>query len=100
LIAPDGSPEPLQPGDFQIEALGNWRSPHTGAEYPMGWRIELPAHELELEITPYLRDQELNLTFIYWEGAVYLEGVHAGRSVSGAGYVELTGYAAPFNGQF
>jgi predicted secreted hydrolase len=66
----------------------------------MGWQISIPSQQIELEVTPYLRDQELNLTFIYWEGAVHLQGSHAGQAVSGVGYVELTGYAAPFNGQF
>jgi predicted secreted hydrolase len=100
LIAPDGSTTHLAHDDFEISALATWRSPHSGAEYPMGWQIRIPSQQIELEITPYLRDQELNLTFIYWEGAVHLQGRHAGQAVSGVGYVELTGYAAPFNGQF
>jgi predicted secreted hydrolase len=100
LIAPDGSTTHLAHDDFEISALSSWRSPHSGAEYPMGWRIRIPSQQIELEVTPYLRDQELNLTFIYWEGAVHLQGSHAGQAVGGVGYVELTGYAAPFNGQF
>lgn len=100
LIAPDGGTTALSGDDFTITALGSWRSPHSGAEYPMGWRIELPAHGVELDVQPYLRDQELNLTFVYWEGAVHLTGRHQGAAVSGVGYVELTGYAAPFNGDF
>jgi predicted secreted hydrolase len=100
LIAPDGSTTHLELEDFVIEAQDSWRSPASGAEYPMGWLIRIPAQQLEFEITPYLRDQELDLTFIYWEGAVHVSGTHAGAAISGVGYVELTGYAAPFNGQF
>jgi predicted secreted hydrolase len=33
------------------------------------------------------------VSFRYWEGANRLEGSHAGRPVTGLGYVELTGYA-------
>jgi predicted secreted hydrolase len=33
----------------------------------------------------------------YWEGSVSLSGTKAGRVVEGAGYVELTGYAKPFD---
>jgi predicted secreted hydrolase len=100
LIAPDGSATHLAREDFIIQAQGSWRSPHTEAEYPMGWVIRIPSQQLEFEITPCLRDQELNLTFIYWEGAVQVSGTHAGATISGVGYVELTGYAEPFNGQF
>lgn len=100
LIAPDGSSVDLTNEDFEIEATGSWHSPQTGADYPMGWVIRIPSAELEFETTPYLRDQELDLTFIYWEGAVQVSGTHAGNAIRGVGYVELTGYAAPFNGQF
>jgi predicted secreted hydrolase len=40
------------------------------------------------------------VSFTYWEGAVRFTGRHAGRTVSGSGYVELTGYAASMQGQF
>ena len=48
-----------------------------------------------------MRDQELTLTrsmrVSYWEGSVKMEGHKAGRAVEGVGYVELTGYAVPFD---
>jgi predicted secreted hydrolase len=53
-----------------------------------------------LTIEPYLADQELNVSFTYWEGAVRLSGQHGGVAVRGDGYVELTGYAASMQGQF
>ena len=37
-------------------------------------------------------DQELNLSFRYWEGAVSVQGTSGGNAVAGHGYVELTGY--------
>jgi predicted secreted hydrolase len=49
--------------------------------------------ELDLAAAPRLRDQELDLAFRYWEGAVAVEGSRAGEPVTGRGYVELTGYA-------
>ena len=55
---------------------------------------------IDLTITPLIKDQELNLSFTYWEGAVGLEGTVNGVSVTGTGYVELTGYAASMSGQF
>lgn len=86
--------------DFSIEILDTWRSPHSDALYPAKWRISVPKLQLQLEIVPHMADQELNLTFTYWEGAVSIHGEQAGKAVSGNGYVELTGYAGAFAGDF
>ena len=100
LIAPDGETTTLSSEDFQIESVGTWRSPHSGATYPMGWKLILPAFDIDLELSPYLEDQELNLSFTYWEGAVSVSGIHNGQSVAGDAYVEMTGYADSLEGQF
>jgi len=44
-------------------------------------------------VRPLLADQELDLAVRYWEGAVRVQGMRAGKAVGGNGYVELTGYA-------
>jgi predicted secreted hydrolase len=36
----------------------------------------------------------MQVSFVYWEGAVAVEGAYAGAPVTGRGYVELTGYVA------
>jgi predicted secreted hydrolase len=63
-----------------------WRSPRTGAEYPVEWAIETGGKELK--VTPLFDDQELDARSaggpVYWEGAVRVPG--------GRGYLELTGY--------
>jgi predicted secreted hydrolase len=99
-IAPDGSTTQLALGDFEIEASGEWRSPHSEALYPMGWTIRIPQLDLELQVSPYIEDQELNLAFIYWEGAAHVEGAWRGAAIGGQGYVEMTGYAEVLGGQF
>jgi predicted secreted hydrolase len=100
FIAPDGGARALDRSEFEIRVTDTWRSPHTGAVYPAGWTIAVPAVELELEIEPYIADQELTVSYAYWEGAVWIEGERAGRPVRGAGYIEMTGYAASMQGQF
>jgi predicted secreted hydrolase len=97
LIAPDGTTQQLALDDFLIDAQGTWHSPHSNADYPMGWSIQFPEANLELALEPFLEDQELNLATIYWEGAVRITGTHNGAAVSGVGYVEMTGYAAPLS---
>src|SRR5262249_12406353 len=79
-------------GDATRDVLGVWRSPHSGAEYPSGWRLRIPSADLDLRVTPYLVDQELPLAVIYWEGAVKVEGTAGGKPIGGSGYAELTGY--------
>jgi predicted secreted hydrolase len=102
FIAPNGDTTLLRAAEdgFTIEVLDTWRSPRSGAEYPSRWRISVPAAGLTLELEPYLADQELDLSFIYWEGAVRASGARNGAPVAGWGYVEMTGYAASMEGQF
>ena len=89
----------LDRSNFEIQVLDNWKSKNSGAEYPSAWRISIPELELTLEITPYIKDQELLVSFIYWEGAVMISGDISGSPVSGSGYIELTGYAQSMQGQ-
>ncbi len=100
LIAADGTTQPLGAGDFRITPTGTWRSPHSGGVYPSGWILAVPAADLRLEISPWLADQEMQVSYRYWEGAVRVAGTAAGRPVAGNGYVELTGYAGSMQGEF
>jgi predicted secreted hydrolase len=93
LIEADGAKTDLRSQDFGLEVLDRWTSSSSGVRYPSGWRLSVPAEDLFLRIEPVLRDQELRLSVLYWEGAVRVEGSRAGARVTGTGYVELTGYA-------
>jgi predicted secreted hydrolase len=96
-VAPDGGSRRLALADFALEGAGSWRSPRSGAVYPARWRVRVPSEGLDLEVRPLLADQELDVAFRYWEGAVEISGTRRGRPLRGRGYVELTGYteAAP-----
>jgi predicted secreted hydrolase len=98
VVAADGAAIPLASDDVNIQVLDLWDSPRGGS-YPSRWRLQVPSHSIDVVVTPYLADQELDLTVRYWEGAVRLEGDSAGRAVTGSGYVELTGYAAGSGGR-
>jgi predicted secreted hydrolase len=93
LTAPDGTVTALAAQDVRLTPLDTWRSPRSGAVYPSGWRLEAPGLGLSLTLEPYLKDQELPVSVVYWEGAVSFTGELAGTPVTGSGYVELTGYA-------
>lgn len=94
LVGADGVARHMSEADFEIEATGEWTSERSGATYPAGWRLTIPAEEIDVVLEPVLADQELDTMastgIIYWEGAV--EAMAGGVRV-GRGYVELTGYA-------
>jgi len=78
--------------EITIDVLEKWTNP-VGSEYPSRWRITIPQEKLVLEITPYLPNQELDVSIRYWEGAVKIQSIAGKKRLIGQGYVELTGYA-------
>jgi len=101
IILQDGIHHPLPLKEFQVQSLDRWRSQKSGAIYPSEWRIIVPSHRIELTLSPTVKDQELitqeSTRVTYWEGSVNVEGKYQGNPIKGVGYVELTGYARPFN---
>ena len=97
LVDAQGKTTHLALKDYRVEVLDRWKSPKSGADYPMKWRVTIPGEAIDLEITPAFRDQELitnrSTRVTYWEGAVSIGGTAGGKPVSGRGYVEMTGYA-------
>lgn len=100
LVEPDGSTMTFDSSAIDIEVLDQWKSPESGALYPGRWRISLPSAGVEVTVGPWLQDQEMNVSFTYWEGAVRLQGESGGEPVEGVGYIELTGYAESMQGTF
>lgn len=101
-IAPDGATQRLALKDLQMEVLKHWKSPSSGADYPAQWKLRVLPLDLELMVSPRLEDQEMRpddgLGVVYWEGSVAITGRRGGTALRGNGYVELTGYAKPFDG--
>jgi predicted secreted hydrolase len=95
LVDPVGAKVALAWGeDVLVESTDVWTSPVDGAVYPSGWRISVPERGWDLAVEPRIPNQELDVTFRYWEGAVSVRGTgEGGATVAGRGYVELTGYA-------
>ena len=93
LVGPHGRQTTLPAQEVRIEIMDTWESPRGGV-YPSRWRFSVPSVQLELDIVPVLRDQELVASVRYWEGAVDVRGRRNGAQVNGHGYVELTGYGS------
>lgn len=94
LVERDGRVQYLPLRDFSIASTGSWHSPHTAATYPSGWRVGVRGVSGELQIVPFLDDQELADPggTTYWEGDADVRDA-SGASI-GEAYVELTGYAS------
>lgn len=86
--------------DFEIKVLEDWISPHTSGRYPAKWEINIPKLGVSMVVTSSVQDQEVNLAYSYWEGSVTVNGEQRGSLLMGRGYVELTGYARSFAGEF
>jgi predicted secreted hydrolase len=101
LRAADGATQALTPERVRFTPLRWWRSPHTGARYPVAMRVE--AGSVRLVLVPLMDDQEFDSRAstgaVYWEGAVTAlkpatdreSDTSEGKAV-GHGYLELTGY--------
>ncbi len=94
LSYPDGRRVVIRPEDFTLTPTGQWTSPTTGIEYPSGWQANFPEYAIDLTIEPLIPDQEMTLTFTYYEGATIIRGTMEGTAIGGRGYVELTGYGS------
>jgi predicted secreted hydrolase len=101
LVKADGTTKHLALTDFRIEVKERWKSPKSGATYPMKWKVTVPSEQIELDITPEFPDQELitnrSTQVTYWEGAARITGSVRNKPITGSGYVEMTGYAGKVN---
>lgn len=100
LVSADGATRALRAGELELTHDATWQSPRSQAVYPARWRLRAPLLDLDLEVQPLLADQELDVDFRYWEGAVEVRGSRAGVAVQGRGYVELVGYGKQRPGEF
>jgi predicted secreted hydrolase len=88
-----GSITTFAPDDVRFTTERTWRSPRTGAMYPVErtLTVRLATGDRTWNIKPLFDDQELDSRTgggpVYWEGAAEVEG--------GRGYLELTGYFRP-----
>ena len=87
----------LRESDFVLQTVGDtWKSPTSGATYPVHWKISVAKLGIELEARTPLPSQELagdsRIAPTYWEGAIDLTGKRLGAAIAGSGYLEMTGY--------
>jgi predicted secreted hydrolase len=91
LVDETGKSQLIKKDNVYLKVIDYWEGPN-GEKYPSGWRINIAEKEIDLTITPAIKNQLMDVAVRYWEGSVKIEGTKAGSKISGRGYVELTGY--------
>jgi predicted secreted hydrolase len=87
----------LPSAQFQLEVVRTWKSPRTGAVYPVSVRLHTRNPWTNQSVTfllePLAEDQELagHGSLAYWEGACRIRD-EAGKEI-GSAFLELTGYS-------
>ncbi len=82
------------PDELVWTPLAHWTSPHSGARYPVRWRVETPVGVFEVQalVNAQELDSRQSTGTVYWEGLSALLASPGGQQV-GRGYLEMTGYA-------
>ncbi len=84
-IGADGKPEPQSSGALKVTPLEI--STVAGRSIPTRWRVQLPAHGVDVTTTSLNPNAWMATQIPYWEGPMRFDGSHHGE-----GYVEMTGY--------
>jgi len=88
-------PQVFAPEQVRFKPLRFWKSPSTGATYPVEWALSMGSREFVVRAV--LDAQELDSSrstgAVYWEGLSDL--LDTSGQLLGRGYLELTGYARP-----
>jgi predicted secreted hydrolase len=91
IVDENGSSRLIKKEQVDLVVTDYWESP-SGVKYPSRWKLNIPDEEIWLEIIPAVKNQLMDVSINYWEGAVLIKGLKNNKQIHGRGYVELTGY--------
>ncbi|MFH1320179.1 MAG: lipocalin-like domain-containing protein [Bacteroidota bacterium] len=75
---------------FIFERTGYWHDQADDKYYSLGWRFINPLRGVNIDITPTIDDQVVDVTlFKFWEGSTELKGTVENQAVEGVGFAEL-----------
>ncbi len=87
----------LPSAEFKMETVQTWKSPVTGAKYPVSMKVQTRDPQSNQRVSfllePLVENQELagGGSLAYWEGGCRIRD-EAGKEI-GSAFLELTGYA-------
>ena len=77
-----------------LGATDEWTSEESGNTYPTRWSVSIPALDMQFDVDPAPRKQEIISVAPFltkYEGASTVTGTQGGEPIEGFGYVELVG---------
>jgi predicted secreted hydrolase len=91
--SPAGQRRVFGPDEVVWQPGRRWRSPQTGADYPVEWTLDTPVgrYTLRAMLDAQELDSRGSTGSAYWEGLSALSDASGARV--GLGYLEMTGYA-------
>lgn len=92
IIDPEGNKTNFNLGEVTLEVLDTWKSPHSNAEYPSQWNLNIQNKNIYLQLSTIFPDQEMDVSVRYYEGVLDISGNMDGKEVTGNGFIEMTGY--------
>ncbi|KSV88534.1 lipocalin-like domain-containing protein [Sinorhizobium sp. GL28] len=84
-ITADGRPDPLPAAALKIVPVRTAKV--AGRQIPVSWNVQIPSRGFDVTTQPLNDHAWMSTSIPYWEGPIAFEG-----SVSGRGYLEMTGY--------
>lgn len=95
FVSEGGTPRELDARAVRVDRVDRWRSPRSGASWPVRWRLQ-QADGTDLEVAALHRDQELTVfPAAFYAGPARVVGTFAGEPVDTIGFVEHVGGWAP-----
>ena len=91
IVDTDAKVSRLGATDVSVRVLSKWRSPVSGIEYPVRWRLDVDDLNLSMTLDAVQPHQEHDLSVRYWEGAATVQATQGARRISGKAYVEMAG---------
>jgi predicted secreted hydrolase len=85
LITKNG--KTIHSSEQDIQGKVNKRVKVEARLLPLYWSIQLPKHQIDIQIAPMQTNQWNPRIFSYYEGGTVISGSH-----SGVGFIKLTGY--------
>ncbi|MDZ7625712.1 MAG: lipocalin family protein, partial [Ignavibacteriaceae bacterium] len=87
-----GQSQLIEKEDVVLEVTGSLGKSGTGREIcHQDGTCRFHGKEIDLKITPAVKNQLMDVAIRYWEGSVKIEGTKSNTDIRGRGYVELTG---------
>ncbi len=89
LIGPEGDSTPIGGAEISLTPLETTRM--ADRDMPTRWRLEVPSHDLDLEVEAPHANRWMDTAVPYWEGEVIARDRES-KVRLGVGYLEMTGY--------